>query len=117
VRAVASTSPVSMATDMCFLDDNALVAAVAAANEEGEEGGDGEEDAVHDPEGEGSFEEGADFVGFDVESSNIHPHIPEINPICRTTAHVRAIRMRDKSELVDTSDESTDETEIDEGDE
>lgn len=86
------------------------VLADAIAVEPGEHGGEEEEDAVHDAEGEAGLEHGARLVGVDVDAVAVEgPEYPEVDVVGRP-ADAGAVRAGDEAEVVDRCDEGADES-------
>lgn len=86
------------------------VLADAVAVEPGEHGGEEEEDAVHDAEGEAGLEHGARLVGVDADAVAVEgSKRPEADVVARP-ADVGAVRAGDEAQVVDSSDEGADES-------
>lgn len=102
--------------DLGLLDDGGLM----AVHEEGENGRPEEEERVHDPEGEGSLQQGAGLVDVHAEVIPIFaadvPEGPQ-GEVEGPGAEIGAVGRCDVAELVDAGDEGADEAEVDEGDE
>jgi len=103
VPAVAAARVVRLAVVAGVLAD-------AVAVEPGQDGGEEEEDAVHDAEGEAGLEHGARLVGVDGDAVAVEgPKRPEGDVVARAR-HVGAVGARDESEVVDGRDEGADES-------
>lgn len=118
VAAVAAPAAVSVVVAAAGAVAARLVAVLlllrAVAVEPGEDGGEGEEDAVHDAEGEGGLEHGARLVGADVEAVDAgRPEDAEadVPPVARDD--VGAVGARDEAQVVDGGDEGAEEAQVD----
>jgi len=77
-----------------------------------------EKDAVHDTKCERSFQHRALLICWEVQSIDIcAPEDTEVDLVAISACNVRAVLMRYASKVIDSSDKSTDETQIDERDE
>ena len=82
----------------------------AVAVEPGQHGGEEEEDAVHDAEGEAGLEHGARLVGVDVDAVAVEgPEGPKVDVVARAP-DAGAVGARDEPEVVDCCDEGADES-------
>lgn len=94
----------------------ALVGAEAAAVEEGEDGGEEEEDAVHDAKGPAGLEHGARLV--DVSRDAVDRGLAEdaeADVVRVAAADVGAVGVADPAQVVHAGDEGAHEAQIDEG--
>lgn len=103
VPAVSAARVVRLAVVLRVLGD-------AVAVEPGEDGGEEEEDAVHDAEREAGLEHGARLVGVDRDAVAVEgPEYPEADVVARP-ADVGAVGAGDEAEVVDGCDEGADES-------
>lgn len=91
---------------------------VSITVQDGENGGDEEEDAVHDAEGEAGLEHSARLVDGDVDSVEVGRTEDAKTLIIRAAClNVGAVGARDPTEVVHAGDQSANEAEVDETDE
>ena len=103
-------------------DRRLLIVAIAAVQEQRQDGGDPEEDAVHDAKGKGGLEHGAVLVHVDAVGA---PELPAIGAEWAQRdveggvggGEVGAVGACDAAQGDDRGDEGADEAEVDEGDE
>lgn len=118
--ASTATSPMTVSMDVRFSPGIFLISTFSV-DEQSEDGGEEEEDDIHDAKGEAGFEHGASPVDVDRPFASRAP-APESKgpksdievPAC---GEVCAVRLGKVSEFDDAGDQSRQEAEIDEGDE
>lgn len=87
-------------------------------HEEEQEGGEQEEDAIHDPKREARLQHRARLVdAAHKRTVPIEPVRPDRDVEAPVEAKIRAVRVRDAPQLVDRRDEGAHEAEVDKGDE
>lgn len=101
--------PVAAAAAVLASRGGAAAAADAVAVQPGEDGGEEEEDGVHDAEGEARLEQGARLVGVDADAVAVDAEEAEVDGVGRAVGDVGAVGAGDEAEVVDAGDEGADE--------
>lgn len=117
VRAAAVTVAVAVVVSLAVVG-LAVGAAGAVAVEPGEDGGEEEEDAVHDAKGEAGLEHGARLVdrGVDAVVRVGRAKGPKVDIEATAGADVYAVGVGNVAQIPDSGDEGTHKAEIDNGD-
>ena len=115
MAAMAPAPPVPMARVMRLLDHDPIPL-VPAPDQQRQQTGDEEEDAVHDAEGEAGLEHGARLGRADVQAVDGRAaQRAEGDGVRRAGGHVRAVGVRDEAQLVHAGDQGADEAQVHEG--
>ena len=98
--------------------DNDVSVVASPVNEQQDKAGDSEEDAVHDAKGKAGFEHSACLVDIHAERTGSGEALRiEGDREAGVRGEVGAVSLGDVPKLVNTGDKSSDEAQIDEGDE
>jgi len=118
MAAMASRPSVSVSAVMCLPDICILAIFPPTGMEESKHAGNEKENTIHNPKRKARLQHRTLLIGRKVQSVNRRtPKYAKANLVCISGGNVCTVLMCDAAEFVDTGDERTDETEVDEGDE